>query len=448
MNQRLPSHESHSVSDCSPCSPGLRFQGAVRSVLAALTLSVAFGAGVTVDRLVWDGGPGAGASSSFTDSEKFGVLQETWDAIHTQYVETEAIDDQELIYGASRGMVDALGDTGHSRFLDPEEADDFEREIRGETVGIGIYLDLTSGMPTVIAPVDGGPADRAGIRAGDVILKIGTESVEGLTPEDLRERLGGDEGTQVTLTLRHAGDNESFTVTLSRAKLTIRPVSWGLLPDGVAHLRLSEFSAGATEDLKEAIGEIRAAGASKILLDMRDNPGGLVFEAIGVSSQFLPEGTTIYQERDRAGAVRRVTTVGEGVALDLPLVVLVNGNSASAAEIVAAALRDNGRAALLGERTYGTGTVLTPTEFGDGSMALIGTALWLTADGEQIWKRGVEPDEAVALTDAVYPTRPSQDPEISEAELARSKDVQLVAGHKRLQSGRAALPSPPANPAP
>lgn len=448
MSQRMRPHEPQPSFDPAGPSPRSRIQAAVRSVLAALTLTAAFGAGVTVDRLAWDGGSGAGASSSFTDSEKFGVLQETWDAIHTQYVETEAIDDEELVYGASRGMVDALGDTGHSRFLDPEEADDFEREIRGETVGIGIYLDLTSGMPTVIAPVDDGPADRAGVRAGDVILKIGDEPVEGLTPEELRDRLGGDEGTRITLTLRHAGDNEPYTVTLSRAKLTIQPVSWSMLPHGVAHLRLSEFSGGATEDLKEAIGQIREAGASKMILDMRDNPGGLVFEAIGVASQFLPEGTTIYQERDRAGSVRSVTTTGEGVALDLPLVVLVNGNSASAAEIVAAALRDSGRASLLGERTYGTGTVLTPTEFEDGSMALIGTALWLTADGEQIWKRGVDPDETVALADEVYPTRPSQDPEITEAELARSKDDQLVAGHERLQTGRAALPSPPANSAP
>ncbi|MDP9356569.1 MAG: S41 family peptidase [Chloroflexota bacterium] len=448
LSQLMRSEESSPFSAPPASGARLRIPAALRSVLAALTLTLVFGAGVATDRLVWNGGPGAGASSSITDSEKFDVLQQTWDAIHTEYVETEAIDDQELIYGASRGMVDALGDTGHSRFLDPEEANDFEQEIRGETVGIGIYLDLESAQPTVIAPIEGGPADQAGIQAGDVILEIGGEPVEGLTPEELRDRLGGDEGTRVSLTLRRGQDKQPYTVTLSRAKLVIRPVSWSMLPDGVAHLRLSEFSGGATEALKEAIQEIREAGATKMVLDMRDNPGGLVFEAIGVSSQFLPEGATIYQERDRAGSVRRVTAVGEGVALDLPLVVLVNGNSASAAEIVAAALRDNGRASLVGERTYGTGTVLTSTEFTDGSMALIGTSLWLTADGEQIWKRGVDPDQTVVLEDDVYPTRPSQDPDVTEAELAQSKDDQLVAGHDRLQRRNAALPSPPADSTP
>ena len=443
MSQPFDTHEPAS-GECAvrPSRRGIR--AALRSAVAGLTLLVAFGAGVTVDRVAWNGGPGAGASSSLTDLKEFGVLQETWDAIQDQYVDTAAINSQELIYGASRGMVDALGDTGHSRFLDPEEADEFEREMRGETVGIGIYLDLESGQPTVIAPVEGGPADRAGIRAGDVILEVDGEPVEDLLADDLRDRIGGDEGTQVTLTLRHAGEDEPFTVTLTRSKITVRPVTWGMLPDGVAHLRLNEFSSGATDDLKAAIEQIRAAGATKIVLDLRDNPGGLVSEAIGVSSQFLPEGTTIYQEEDRAGTRRRATTVAGGVALDLPVVVLVNSNSASAAEIVAAAIRDNGRGTLLGERTYGTGTVLTPTEFEDGSVALIGTALWLTADGEQIWKRGVEPDETVELDEAVYPTRPSEDPDVTEAELERSQDDQLLAGHERLTTAANLPPTPPA----
>ncbi len=250
----------------------------------------------------------------------------------------------------------------------------------------------------------------------------------------------------MTVTLVRPGADAPYTVTLIRRTITLRPVSWRMLPENVVQLRLAEFSAGATQELKAALTEIRERGATGIVLDLRDNPGGLVAEAIGVASQFMPEGTTIFQQQERGEGPKPVKTVGlDGLWLDKPLVVLVNRGSASAAEIVGGALRDNGRARLLGETTYGTGTVLIPFEQPDGSIVLLGTGLWLTADGDQLWKEGVEPDETVALPFDAFPSRPNDDPEVSEAELEGLDDDQLRAAFVELTGNAIAtdLPAPP-----
>jgi carboxyl-terminal processing protease len=400
----------------------------VRRLIAAALLLAAFASGVAVDRAAWDGG-GAGASSSLTDLEEFQTFQQTWDLIHDQYVEGETVDDQALLYGASAGMVEALGDTGHSRFLTPEQADEFNAAVRGEIIGIGVQLDVRDGYPVVAAPIDGSPADQAGIKAGDVIVAVEGESTEGLEYEEIARRLRGEEGTPVNLTIQRPGQQASIEVTVVRARIKLEPVSWRMLPDGVAQIRLSQFWAGATDGLEEALKAAKAAGATAIVLDLRDNPGGLVFEAVGVASQLMPEGSVVFRERARDGGERTVRTIGRGEGQDLPLVVLINGNSASAAEIIAASLHDNGRATLIGETTFGTGTVLSPFELEDGSIALLGTGLWLTPNGEQIWKVGVEPDVEVALPLGVYASRPAEDPEVTPDELAGSPDVQLQEAH-------------------
>lgn len=398
--------------------------------MTTMLLVVGFGAGVLVDRAVWTDNGMVGASSSLADLESFAVLQQTWDAIHDNYVEGDTVDDQALIYGASAGMVAALEDTGHSRFLTPEEAEEFDAAIRGEIIGIGVHLDVRDGFPVVLAPIDGSPADRAGIRSGDVIVMVDGESVEGFDFVGIAGLLRGDEGTEVSLTLRRPGLAEPVSLTVIRARLKVAPVSWRMLPEGVAHIRLSEFSAGAAGGLAQALLDAKAAGATAVVLDVRDNPGGLVDEVVLVASQFLPEGSIVFQEQDRAGGRRTVGTTGEGEGRELPLVVLINGNSASAAEILAAALRDNGRALLIGDTTFGTGTVLSSFRLEDGSVALLGTALWLTPEGVQIWKVGVAPDVEVDLPIGVYPSRPLEDLEVTERELEASTDLQLQEAHE------------------
>lgn len=414
-----------------PRRGGLR-QGGVRRTATAFVLVAVFAVGVGTDRILWDGGDDAGAASSLTTVKEFQVLQDAWNVLHDNYVEVNAVSDKELLYGASRGMLEAVGDTGHTRFLDPEEAEAFEEATRGEFVGIGVELDIKDDFPIVIAPIDGSPADEAGVRPGDVILDVDGMATEGLSLEDISKLLRGDENTEVAMTLRHNGEDETFPVKLVRRKITLRPVSWSMLPGSIAHVRLSEFSTGAADGLKEALATIQSNGAKGLVLDLRNNPGGLVTEAIGVANLFLPEGATVFQEKGRDGQAKPVTAFGQGARPTLPIVVLINRGSASAAEIIASTLRDNERATLIGEKTYGTGTVLLPYELNDGSVALIGTALWLTADGEQIWKKGVLPSVEVKLPADVFPVRPVEDPDVTETEFAALKDEQLRVAHARV----------------
>jgi carboxyl-terminal processing protease len=333
-------------------------------------------------------------------------------------------------------MLEAVGDTGHTRFLDPEEAEEFEEATRGEIIGVGVELDLRGGLPVVVAPIDGSPAAEAGIRSGDTILEVDGQETEDLDMGSLTDLIRGDEGSQVTLILRHAGDTETFEVTLTRRKITIDPVTLAMLPNGVAHVRISDFSEGTTADLIDTLRTARNAGATSVILDLRDNPGGLVDEAIGVASQFLPEGTVIFQQQNRGEEARPVPAEAGGETLDLPMLVLINQGTASAAEIVAGALNDNGRADLVGETTYGTGTVLIPFALDDGSVALIGTSFWLTANGSQIWEEGVVPDVEVDLPLDAPASRPSEDPEVTPTELQAIKDSQLQYAFSVLTSGQ------------
>lgn len=408
-----------------------------RHALVAVALAGTFGAGVTVDRLAWDGGPGAGASSSLVDRPEFRALQETWDAIQAHYVDPSAIDDAALIYGAARGMVETLGDTGHSQFLDPEEARRYFEMSEGKFVGLGIQLDYDTGQPVIVSAIDGSPADEAGLRSGDTIVAINGRSTRGMTPLQAADELRGDEGSSVTLTIERETESEPLTVTLTRRQIEIDRVTWSWLPNRVALVRLAEFSAGATDDLEQTLIEVKDAGVRGMVLDLRNNPGGLVFEAIGVASQFLPEGTTIYLVQERGGVPSPMKTTGPGEGQDLPMVVLINEGSASAAEIIASALSENGRARLIGEKTFGTGTVLLPFQLSDGSVALLGTALWLTADGDQIWRVGVAPDVEVELPGGALEVRPSDDARITRAELAASEDEQLKAAHDALSEALA-----------
>ena len=436
-----PSRPDHSGGGHRPSHPR-RYP---RLMLGALVLSLTFGAGIGVDRVASDRGSDVSAASSFTDSPEFGVLQQTWNVIHDDYVEADKVNDTDLFYGAASGMVDALGDTGHSRFLNPDEAKEFEQETTGKFVGIGVELDIRDGRPIVIAPIDGSPADEAGVLPGDTILEVAGQSTDGLTYDLLKDLIRGDEGTSIDLKLRHPGSDSPYSVKLTRREITIRPISWRMLPFDVAQVRISEFSVGAAKALDDALVSARKDGATAVVLDLRNNPGGLVSEAIGVASEFMPEGTTIFQHQEKDKKPVPVKTIGtDGEWLDGPLVVLTNEYSASAAEIVAGALRDNGRAKLIGTKTFGTGTVLLPFEQDDGSVVLLGTALWLTVDGEQLWRKGVEPSDVVDLPFDAVPSRPSDDASMTVAELEHSTDAQLRAAYDQMTSPGDDLPSPPA----
>ncbi len=403
----------------------------LRMVMVAMMLLLAVGAGIGIDRFVLEYTPvGAQRQDDLAELDEFTILEETYNVIRENYVQSEEFTDEDLIYGASRGMVDALGDEGHSRFLDPEEAANFEASSRGELVGIGIQVDTTQSPPRVIMPIQNSPAFEAGILAGDLILTVdGVDTTEFQDPEEAVELIRGDAGTDVTMELIHEGETESYEVTITRALIEVDPISWAMLPNDVLWIRISEFSSGATEGLETALQEGKELGAKGVILDLRANPGGLVFEAIGVGSQFQPDGSVLYLEEDSAGDQTEVTTVGHsGEWQEEPLVVLIDGDSASASEITSSSISDNDRGILIGQQTAGTGTVLLPMELSDGSMVLIGTDLWLTANGDVIWHVGVAPTIEVENEPGVRITLPYSfdDNEVTDAQFADIQDDQLL----------------------
>ena len=343
-------------------------------------------------------GPGRiDASSSISNQPGFETLQQVWDLIHDKFADPDAVNDESLLYGAAHGMVASLGDTGHSTFLDPEEAKSFRASLSGELVGLGISIEYQDGEPVIVAPIKDSPAEKAGLLPGDVIVEIDGIATLGMSDAEVTSHLRGDAGTPVTLTIERNGESDLLKITVTRARIALDPVTWALLPNGLALVQLHEFSTDSGNQLKKALKDIVARGnVHGIVLDLRNNPGGLVNEAITVAGQFMPEGSTVYIEQDRDGTESSVNTIGnDGPALDLPVVVLINRASASAAEMIAGSLRDNGRALLVGERTYGTGTVVSTFDLDGGSALALGTSFWLTPDGELAWKVGIVPDVEV-----------------------------------------------------
>jgi carboxyl-terminal processing protease len=360
-----------------------------RLVAAAVVLAIAFGAGLTVGR-----------SGALTTGEpkEFATFWEAWRDLHDQYVDPKALDNRTLTYGAIRGMVDSVGDTGHTTFLSPEELAAQRTSLSGSVTGIGVRLSVVGGVPIIQSVIAGSPAAKAGLRSGDSIEAVDGTLLEGKNLDQISALIRGQPGTSVQLRVGRQGVRAPLDFTITRAKVDVPAVSWAMVPNTtVADVFLEEFSQGAADQLKKAIADAQQAGARALILDLRQNPGGLAEEAVGVTSQFLTDGN-VYQERDRSGHVTAVPVQKGGVAPDIALAVLVDNGTASSSEIVAGALQDAKRAKVVGERTFGTGTVLHEADLSDGSALLIGVVEWLTRDGRQIWHVGISPDTEVALS--------------------------------------------------
>lgn len=400
---------------------------------SATLVACTFATGVLVGH-GWPGGTSTvEADSSLTGRPEFTTLEDTWELIHAQWPRPDELDDAALIYGAAKGMVDALGDEGHSAFLDPTTAAEIASESEKEYVGIGVEVDSRCGVPVVASTMPDSPARAAGLLPGDVISEVDGASTRRMDIAGLREAILGSEGDSLTLTIERAGEPDDISIAVTRQTIQRQPVTWRWLPENTVQMRVTGFEPGVNQKVRSALEAIRDAGATRLILDLRGNPGGLVPEVIGVASQFLDEGSVIFMEQGRDSDPKSIQTVGRmGEWLDLALVVLIDGQSASGAEVLAAALRDNDRATLIGETTFGTGTVLSTFPQDDGSSLILGTAFWLTSEGEHVWQQGVEPDEEVGLASNAFPSRPEDDPEVTTSELDASKDEQLQAAYAAL----------------
>ena len=392
-------------------------------LLVVLLLATAFGAYML-------GRSQSPASLAGQDRKSLALYAEALNTVRDNYVDQEDIDPKEEAYGAIRGMLNTLGDDGHTRFLTPEERKQNDQSLSGTYVGIGVQLEEQKGKVVVAAPIQGSPAEKAGISPDDVVLAVDGKSVRGDDISEIVEKVKGPEGTTVELTVGHEGKKREYE--LERTQIDSPVASWAMIPDSdVALVLLSSFSDDSSEELQNAFEEAKDAGAKRFILDLRNNPGGRLDQAVEVAGYFLEPGSVVYIRKEASGKREEIKVEGDPESTNAPLTVLVNGGSASSSEILAGALRDNGRATVIGETTFGTGTVLSEFVLEDGSSILLGVAEWLTPDGDFIRETGIKPDVKVPLAKGTAPLTPEGIRDLSREEIL-NRDAQLREGYEKL----------------
>jgi len=328
-------------------------------------------------------------------AEDLELFWEVWEIVQEDF-DGQLPPEDELTYAVIRGLLESLDDE-YTRFTPPEAAELVRERMEGTFEGIGAFVEENEeGLTEIVRPMDGQPADLAGLQAGDVVIGVDGESVLDRTLEEVIALIRGPEGTDVTLTIRREGV-EPFDVTITRAFIEIPIVESEMLEEGVAYLRLTSFSANAEEQLAVALEELLAQNPEGLILDLRDNPGGFLDQSIAVADLFLPEGVVLYERsrtRDDIDEVYRAET-GD-LAEEIPMAVLINAGSASASEIVAGAIRDYERGVLIGETTFGKGSVQLTHTLSDGSELRVTIARFYLPSNESISGNGIEPDIAVA----------------------------------------------------
>lgn len=396
--------------------------------LIVLTLGLGMTGGVILDRQVLT------VSAAASTGPDLQLIKDAWQMIQKEYVDRTALQPQALTYGAISGMVDALGDNGHSRFLSPDMLKAEHNSLNGQFEGIGAEVQETDGHVVIVAPFDNSPAQQAGLLPGDVILKVNGEDVSDLPLFQVIQRILGPAGSTVTLTILTPATGKICDVTITRAKITLHNVTWQQVPGtAIADVRIAEFSKGISQDLQQALTEIKNRKLTGVILDLRNDPGGLLDEAVGVVSQFVADGNVL-EEQDATGKITPVPVDHKYPVTALPMVVLINHGSASAAEITAGALQDDGRATLIGETTFGTGTVLNDFNLPGGSALLLAVQEWLTPKGRVIWHHGITPDDQVGLPANAHLLLPEAERSMTSEQLQASDDVQLLHALKTLTS--------------
>jgi len=355
--------------------------------------------------------------------------------IKENYVEQVSMKD--LIYGALNGMTKSLDP--FSSFFTPKQYEGFRQETEGEFGGVGIEIGMEKGRPVVISPIEGTPAFRAGIKPGDVILEINGEDTSNMSLIDVVQRIRGKVGTKVQLTIYRKGMEKPMKIELERALIRIESVRWTTLGD-VGYIKLSQFNENVSVQVERALKELTSKRVKGIILDLRNDPGGLLSEAINVADLFLPEGKLVVYTRSRNGETQKYFARRKPAVPDeLPLIVLINKGSASASEIVAGALQDYKRAIILGEKSFGKASVQNIIPLEDGSALKLTVAYYYTPLGRLIHNKGIVPDVQVAmdekqeeaLQEAIRQKKlegesglillPEKDPQLSKAiELIRS----------------------------
>jgi carboxyl-terminal processing protease len=323
--------------------------------------------------------------------EELKVFSEALSIVRKTYVED--VKPKDLIYGAMKGMVNSLDP--HSAFMTPEQYKEMQVDTKGEFGGIGIQIGIKDGMLTVIAPIEDTPAYTAGIKAGDKIIKINNDFTKDISLHDAVSKMRGAPSTSVKITILREGWKETKDFTITREIIKIKSVKSKLLEDGIGYIKINQFQEQTSSDLSQAMDNLMKQNINSLVLDLRNNPGGLLNSAVDVSSQFLPSGKLVVFIKDRKGEKVEYKSGKNGSNSVTPMVVLVNQGSASASEIVAGALKDWNRAVVIGTQTFGKGSVQSVIPLGDGSALRLTTARYYTPDGISIQTTGIAPDIVV-----------------------------------------------------
>ena len=391
--------------------------------ISPIFLGLIAGAGLTL--LATQPNTATSARAALSDTYyQLTLFGEVFERVRTEYVERP--DDSKLIGSAINGMLTGLDP--HSSYMDPDSFHEIEVQTRGEYGGLGIELAMEDGLLKVVAPIDDTPAAKAGVMANDIITKLNDEQAHGLTLKQAAEKMRGPVNTKIKLTITRKGRDQPIVVTMVRDVIRVKSVRWHTEGDAAGYIRIIEFNEQTTDGVRKAIGDLtNQLGADKIkgfVIDLRNNPGGLVDQAIAVSNAFLDKGEIVSMRGRNAEETERFNARPGDLTKGKPLIVLINGGTVSASEIVAGALQDHKRATLVGTRTFGKGSVQTIIPLGPGKGALrLTTARYFTPSGRSIQAKGIEPDITV-LQDVPADLTPTDDG--GEASLRGHLEAQSV----------------------
>jgi carboxyl-terminal processing protease len=358
-------------------------------------------------------GPTADQQAS-TPSDVQGLFKpfwEAWNIVHNQFVD-QPVDDTALMQGAIKGMMDALGDK-QTFYMDPKLYENQTTQLQGSYEGIGAYVDLRGDFLTIVSPIEGSPAEAAGLQPGDKVIAIDGADMTGVPPEEARSKIIGPEGTNVTLTISRDGQTTPLEFTITRAKIVMHSAEGKMLDNGIGYIDINTFGDQTTQEMRDALDKILAQNPKGIIIDLRNNPGGYLTTAVEVSSEFIDKGPILF-EKFGNGKLEEHDALGNGRATKIPLVVLVNEGSASASEILTGALQDYGRAKVVGVQSYGKGSVQVwqPLSNNQGA-ARVTIAKWLTPKKRAIDHVGLTPDVIVEMTEEDF--KANRDPQLDAA---------------------------------
>ena len=382
-----------------------------------LFLLVFLSAGITTFALAFGNEKVVSVAPVRTEFNKF---YEAYDTLKKGYYKD--VNQQKLINGAIDGMVASLDDP-YSDYMSNEEAKSFHSSISSSFEGIGAEIQEKDGHIIIVSPIKGSPAEKAGLKPNDMIISVDGKSLQGMNSTQAVTLIRGKKGTKVELTIQRPGTDAPMTVPIIRDTIPIETVYGEMIDDTIAKVQITSFSTNTSKELVTTLNDLQKKGMKGLVLDLRQNPGGLLDQAISITSMFVPKGKIIVKEEDPNGKIKQIPSQNEGNP-NFPLVVLIDKGSASASEIFAAAVKESAGVPLIGEKSFGKGTVQTAADFKDGSNLKYTIAKWLTPNGNWIHKKGIIPDVEVALPE--YATLPIINPDKELALSTSSTEVQTA----------------------